>query len=189
MAGSDLVLVPVGSTEQHGPHLPLETDSIIAESVAGEVASRIGARLGTTIKVGVSVEHMDFPGTETLTVEEFKQRIKEAGEKYGNAVFINGHGGNNKSLRELGVRHVNLTTLFRPYDHAGEIETSLIMYLRPELVKREEIRKHDFKWPERDGWRMVDYSKSGVLGDPTAASVGKGEEYFNELVEKTVELI
>ncbi|MCX6694950.1 MAG: creatininase family protein [Candidatus Altiarchaeota archaeon] len=182
-------MIPVGSFEQHGPHLAFETDTIIAEAVAREVASRTGSKVGATVPVGVSVEHMDFPGTKTLSPEEFKKRIKEIADASKDAVFINGHGGNNRSLRELGVRHVNLTTLFKPYDHAGEIESSIIMHLKPELVKKDKIRKHDFRWPDKDGWKTIDYSRSGVLGDPTKATEEKGVEYFNTLVEKTIELL
>jgi creatinine amidohydrolase/Fe(II)-dependent formamide hydrolase-like protein len=180
----DLVIVPVGSYEQHGPHLPLETDTIIAEAVAGEVAKRLGAVVGKSIPVGVSPEHMDFPGTKTLSEEEFKAKVNEAAGK--DVVFINGHGGNNRCLRELGVRHINLTTLFKPYDHAGEIETSLIMHLRPDLVKADKIRKHEYRWPDKGGWKMKDYSESGVLGDPTAATVLKGKVYLKKLVDETV---
>jgi creatinine amidohydrolase/Fe(II)-dependent formamide hydrolase-like protein len=182
--GGRLTFVPVGSFEQHGPHLPFETDLIIAEAVASEAAKRLKARVGASIPVGVSPEHMDFPGTKTLSAEEFKSKVRELGGI--GVVFINGHGGNNISLRELGVRHVNLTTMFKPYDHAGEIETSIIMHLRPELVKEEKICKHDFAWPKKDGWKMKDCCKTGVLGDPTKATAEKGGMYFNELVEKTL---
>jgi len=180
-----LILVPVGSFEQHGPHLPLETDTLIAEAVAREVGKRLKAKLGTTIPVGVSDEHMDFPGTKTLTPDEFKAEVRAADGE--GVVFINGHGGNNRHLRELGVRHVNLTTMFKPYDHAGEIETSIIMHLRPDLVKADSIRKHEFTWPKKDGWRMKDCSESGVLGDPTEASAKKGGKYLQQLVDATLD--
>jgi len=184
-----LLLVPVGSFEQHGPHLPFETDLIIAQAVAKAVAERIGGVVGESVPVGVSVEHMDFPGTKTLTVDEFKKKILEIAEKNRDVAFINGHGGNNRSLRELGLRHANLTSLFKPYDHAGEIETSLMLYLKPELVRKREIRQHDFRWPDKDGWKTMDYSRSGVLGDPTKATNEKGERYFRELVEKTLKAL
>ncbi|MBU0762273.1 MAG: creatininase family protein [Candidatus Altiarchaeota archaeon] len=182
-------LVAVGSFEQHGPHLPFETDTFIAEAVALEVAKKLGTKLVQTIPVGVSPEHMDFEGTKTLSVSGFKEKIKDIVSEYGNVIFINGHGGNNKTLRETSVKHVNLTTFFKPYDHAGEIETSLIMYLKPGFVKTEQIRKHDFRWPDKDGWKMKDLSISGVLGDPTQASPEKGKKYFKQLVEKSIEKI
>ncbi len=184
-----LVFVPVGSFEQHGPHLPFETDSLIALAVSKVVAARLKASLGDIIEIGVSVEHMDFPGTKTLTVSEFKNRIIETEDIYPDVIFINGHGGNNKYLKDLGVRHVNLTTLFDPYDHAGEIETSMIMFITPELVEKNKITKHEFKWPDKNDWKMKDYSETGVLGDPTKASPEKGEKYFNKLVEKTIQKI
>ncbi|MFH0862258.1 MAG: creatininase family protein [Candidatus Altiarchaeota archaeon] len=182
-----LTLVPIGSFEQHGPHLPFETDTMIAEAVAKEAAAQIGAKLGESIKVGLSPEHMDFPGTKTLTEEEFKDAVLKAGGP--NVVFVNGHGGNNRCLRELGVRHMNLTTIFKPYDHAGEIETSIMMHLRPDLVRQENIRKHEFTWPKRDGWRMKDHSISGILGDPTQATLEKGRRYLMKLVDETVKQV
>ena len=181
------VIIPVGSFEQHGPHLPFETDTLIAEAVAKEAAKRIGAAVGKTIPVGLSSEHMDFPGTKTLTEEDFKDAVRKGDGP--NVVFVNGHGGNNRALRELGVKHVNLTSMFKPYDHAGEIETSIIMFLRPELVKADRIRKHEFTWPKKDGWRMRDHSASGVLGDPTQASAEKGGQYLARLVDETVKRI
>jgi creatinine amidohydrolase/Fe(II)-dependent formamide hydrolase-like protein len=179
-------IVVVGSHEQHGPHLPYETDTIIAAAVADSISQRENLEVVDVVDVGVSPEHMDFSGTKTLSEEEFKKRISEIKSKHPCAVFINGHGGNNRALRDLGFEHVNLTTFFKPYDHAGEIETSIIMHLRPELVKHGEIRRHSFSWPKTDGWRMKDYSESGVLGDPTKASPEKGRKYLKELVEHTI---
>ncbi|MFC2162733.1 creatininase family protein [Candidatus Altiarchaeota archaeon] len=187
--GDGVYLVGVGSFEQHGPHLPFETDTLIAEAVALRVAEKTGGELGTTIGVGLSEEHMDFPGTKTLALDEFEQQIMVVVNAHPKAIFINGHGGNNRALRDLGVRHVNLTSMFKPYDHAGEIETSIIMHLRSDLVSSGKICKHEFRWPDKDGWRMKDYSITGVLGDPTAATADKGRAYLDELVEKTVELI
>ncbi len=185
----DQSIVAVGSLEQHGPHLPLETDTLIARAVAERVADIIGARFIGVVEVGLSPEHLDFPGTKTLSVAAFKKRILDMGKSASEVVYINGHGGNNKTLREMGVRHVNLTSFFRPYDHAGEIETSLIMHLRPELVRTKEIRKHVFRWPDKDGWRMKDYSETGVLGDPTKASGEKGKIYLEKLVSSAVKEI
>jgi creatinine amidohydrolase/Fe(II)-dependent formamide hydrolase-like protein len=182
-----LILLPVGSFEQHGPHLPFETDTIIATAVANAAAKRLGAKVAAAVPVGVSPEHMEFPGTKTLTEKEFKARIKELASD--GTVFINGHGGNNRCLRELGVRHVNLTTMFKPYDHAGEIETSLMLHVRPDLVLGDKITKHVFRWPDKGGWRMKDYSETGVLGDPTAATAEKGKTYFSDLVDSTVKCI
>lgn len=185
----DCVFFPVGSFEQHGPHLPYETDTLIAEAVAKKVAKKLGQRVGKSVDVGISPEHMDFPGTKTLSVEEFKKKIKKISGETPEAFFINAHGGNNRTLDELDVPHVNLTRFFQPYDHAGEIETSIIMYVRPQLVKKEEIKGHVFRWPDKSGWRMKDLCETGVLGDPTKADQKKGRRYLQILVEKTIDSI
>jgi len=188
------VVFAVGSIEQHGPHLPLLTDSIIAEAVACEVAKRFGAVLGPTLQVGVSPEHMGFPGTLTLTPKTFKAVVGELAKSlrmhgFKEVIIINGHGGNNRALAGMkGVRVVNLTECLKPYDHAGEVETSLIMHIRPELVDRGRIRKHEFKWPGKKGWEDTrEFSKSGVLGDPTTASEEKGRQYLLRLAEAAAE--
>ncbi|MBD3260662.1 MAG: hypothetical protein GF334_03125 [Candidatus Altiarchaeales archaeon] len=185
----DYVFFSVGSFEQHGPHLPYETDSLIADAVAKKVAKKIKAKVGGSIDVGVSTEHMDFPGTKTLSVGEFKKKITKTLDETPSAFFVNAHGGNNRVLDELRVPHVNLTRFFKPYDHAGEIETSIMLYINPRLVKKEGIRKHKFSWPDKPGWRMKDYSESGVLGDPTKADEKKGREYLQILVDKTIDTI
>ncbi len=182
-------IIVAGSFEQHGPHLPLSTDTIIAEAVAWKLAEKTGAAVGPTFPVGVSPEHMGFPGTITLTEETFRRAVSEAAASlrshgFREVIVVNGHGGNVKALAGIGGKTVNLTALLKPYDHAGEVETSLMMHLRPELVKTGEIRKHEFRWPGKWGWKDTrEYSVSGVLGDPTAATPKKGREYFGRLVE------
>jgi len=188
-----VAILIAGSFEQHGPHLPLSTDTIIAEAVAWKMAEKTGAAVGPTFPVGVSPEHMGFPGTITLTEETFRRAVSEAVASlrthgFKEVIVVNGHGGNIKALAGTGAKTVNLTSLLKPYDHAGEVETSLIMHLRPELVKPGEIRKHEFKWPGKGGWKDTrDYSASGVLGDPTAATPEKGRAYFERLVSAALD--
>jgi|WetSurMetagenome_2_1015567.scaffolds.fasta_scaffold144198_2 creatinine amidohydrolase/Fe(II)-dependent formamide hydrolase-like protein len=189
------VIIITGSLEQHGPHLPLNTDLLIAEAVATKVAETIGAVVGPTIPAGISPEHIGFPGTVTLDEDTFRDIVSEVADSlrkhgFNDIIIINGHGGNNMVLDSLdiGARVVNLTGLMRAYDHAGEVETSLILHIRPGLVHKGEIKKHDFRWPGKKGWKDTrDFSISGVLGDPTAASIDKGKEYLDALVKETVE--
>ncbi|MBD3387831.1 MAG: creatininase family protein [Candidatus Altiarchaeales archaeon] len=191
--GSRVVTI-TGSLEQHGPHLPLSTDTLIAEAVAEKVAVEVGAVLGPTIPVGVSPEHMSFPGTVSLKPDTFKSVVEEVVESlrrqgFAEIIIINGHGGNNKALEELNidVKAVNLTSLLERYDHAGEVETSLMMHLHPELVKEDEIREHEFRWPGRGEWKDTkEFSESGVLGDPTRATSEKGSELFRQLAERAL---
>jgi creatinine amidohydrolase len=184
-------VIACGSFEQHGPHLPLSTDTLIAEAVASAVAKKIGAHMGPTIPAGISPEHMGFPGTITLSPLSFKALVTDIASSlkahgFYQVIVVNGHGGNNSALDSLKDRitPANLTAFIKPYDHAGEVETSLIMRLRPELVNAKEIRKHEFSWPGKREWKDTrDFSKSGVLGDPTQATAEKGEKFLKQLIE------
>lgn len=108
VSAKSLVLVPIGSTEQHGPHLPLNTDSVIAESVAGRAAEELSARLtppplvAPTLAYGASGEHAGFPGTVSLGHEALHAVIVETVRSLslwaGRVVFVNGHGGNTATL-------------------------------------------------------------------------------------------
>lgn len=187
--GKERVIVPIGSIEQHGPHLPLNTDTLIAEGVSKEIASRLNAVIAPAVMPGVSVEHMDFPGTLSLSREVFIKKIKDICSSLGRhgfkeIILINGHGGNRKALKSLKitkVKYLDIVRQIKGYDHAGEIETSLMLYLHPKKVRNSKIRRHDFKFPGKDKWRMLEYSKSGVLGDPTQATAEKGKRYFHQV--------
>ncbi len=189
------IVFAAGSFEQHGPHLPLSTDTLIAEAVAGKVAEKLNALTGPSITVGVSPEHMCFPGTLTLNPSAFKTvvtNLVESMRRHGfdEIMLVNGHGGNNRALSELNVdvKVVNLTSLLERYDHAGEVETSLMMHLHPGLVRENRIRKHEFRWPGKKEWKDTrEFTESGVLGDPTEATSEKGKALFDELVEKALE--
>jgi creatinine amidohydrolase len=159
-----IAVLPLGAHEQHGPHLPLETDTIIAEGIARRVAETMPETLPATIlpcePIGYSIEHMDSPGTRTLAYQEAVERwlsiaanLSEAGVR--KFVMLNAHGGNAPLMTvvatEARVRFAMLAvatswTRFalpegviapddKPYDiHGGLIETSMVLALRPETV-------------------------------------------------------
>ena len=162
---TDIVLLPVGSVEQHGPHLPLDTDAYDAYWICCRAAERLleeGVRVAVAppIYYGVSGHHMDFPGTVAVSPTTFAQYVFEvcaslAKHGFRRIVIINGHGGNNPALYmvaqrlklELGVTaYVDLLGLARTVlaevvevkegdVHAGEAETSTSLANRPELVR------------------------------------------------------
>ena len=158
-ADADAALLPVGSTEQHGPHAPLGVDAMTAEAVAEAGAERYGdadreALVGPTIPVGVAEEHRAFDGTLWVSPDTFRAYVREtieslAGHGFDRVVVVNGHGGNVDALREVcgrfsrdGAGYAVPFTWFDAVDveemgHAGPAETSFLRPLRPELVRED----------------------------------------------------
>lgn len=198
---SPIIVIPVGSTEQHGPHLPMATDTIIAEELVGRAVHRTdGLLVGPTLSVTASGEHAGFPGTLSIGAAVMGQVVLELGRSADWAagiVLVNGHGGNHASvtqavatLQSEGRRVLSWWPKWPqradggPADlHAGRIETSLMLAIDPGLVHLElagagvdasidDLRAH--------GVRAV--SPTGVLGDPSGASGGEGERFIDMFV-------
>lgn len=153
--GTETVLIPVGTTEQHGPHMPLDTDCVIAESIAlrcAEQADLDGVRVlvAPTINVSLSWYHMQFPGSIRLTTDTFLTVFDEVCESlahhgFSNLIAVNGHGGNVAALTVAINRHLErtgrrvfllgwwdlgadvLAEIEGPQIHAEEAETSIAM--------------------------------------------------------------
>lgn len=170
---------PIGATEQHGPHLPTNTDSLIATRAAAdiaELAEGIDAVVLPTIEYALSSEHLWAAGTISLSARTFDAVLDEVAESVKRAgaerlVFLNAHGGNTPSLqvacREIRVRHGLLTFLMHPFlppdrggtaahpdehghgIHGGFEETSLMLHLYPELVDMEQAATALPEWLER----------------------------------------
>ena len=160
---TDLAVLPTGSTEQHGPHAPLGTDTLTATAVAeaGVAAYReqTGADVPITppIPVGVAAEHRTFDGTLWVSPETFRAYVREtvaslAHHGFDRVVIVNGHGGNVDALAEVcrtltrgGEAHTVPFTWFDaveteiPMGHAGALETALLRHARPELIREENI--------------------------------------------------
>ncbi|WP_277542133.1 creatininase family protein [Haloarcula laminariae] len=158
-----LALVPLGSTEQHGPHLPEGTDHIIAESFARAAAAETGYLCTPTINVGVSPHHRQFHGTMWADAPAFRDYVESitrnlAYHGIDRVIFVNAHGGNVKHLREVGRRLRDDGTMYAiewmwdesiteriedafgtPGPHGGPKETSLIQHLAGELVHEDRI--------------------------------------------------
>jgi len=160
---SDMVIIPLGSTEQHGPHLPLGSDSYQAISMAEEISKRTGVVVAPILLVGYSEYHSGFPGTLSIKPETMEQVVFECVEflvKYGfrRFMFLNYHGGNN-IIQDKLIHRINQTTHAEAiaigvgspiqemdegefFDwHAGKDETSTMLYLKPHLVKMERAEK------------------------------------------------
>ena len=206
---SPIILIPVGSTEQHGPHLPLNTDTLVAEEIAGRALHRTtGLILGPTIAVSASGEHAGFAGTLSIGSEVMTQVAFELGRSAdwaAGVVFVNGHGGNHEALTAA----VELLTSERrsvvswwpkwrrrqdggpPDLHAGRIETSLMLAIDPGLVRLELAETGpdtplDAILPALRNHGVKHVSPNGVLGDPGGASGTEGERFINDFVDDLV---
>jgi len=174
-----LAIVPVGSTEQHGPHLPEGTDHMIAEGFAREVAERGGYLCTPTVNIGVSSHHRQFHGTMWVDPPAFRQYMTALARNLtthgiDRIVFVNAHGGNVQHLREVGRRLREernayaiewmwnesipdlVNDLFEsPGPHGGPKETALIQHLRPELVHDDRLEEaRDTGLPNWEGERV-----------------------------------
>ena len=203
-----LLLVPVGSVEQHGPHMPLATDAMIANAVTRAAAEQLDATgakvlVAPSLNYGASGEHEGFPGTISIGHEALHLLLVEFGRSASRwasgVIFVNGHGGNTATLTKVvdllryEGRAVAWTSTALPDGdaHAGETETSILRFLAPWAV-RVDLMAPGATEPvtelmprlRTEGVRGV--SPNGVLGDPTTSSVERGRELFERLVRNLV---
>ncbi|MGE0218788.1 mycofactocin biosynthesis peptidyl-dipeptidase MftE [Mycolicibacterium sp.] len=203
------LVVPVGSTEQHGPHLPLDTDTRIASAVADAVAERLAARdqpdwlVAPAIGYGASGEHEGFAGTVSIGTPALAKLLVEFARSAcrwaDRLVFVNGHGGNIAALREAValLRYEGRDagwcscTASNADAHAGHTETSVLLHISPGDVRYEErvpgnrapLRE---LMPEMLRGGVAAVSSLGVLGDPTTATAEEGGRIFAEMVDGCV---
>jgi mycofactocin system creatininase family protein len=207
--GSPLALVPLGSTEQHGPHLPFSTDCTIAAAVAAGAANALSAGGGAravvlpVIPYGASGEHQSFPGTVSIGHDALQGMITELVRSLatwaGRIVFVNGHGGNVTSLALVIPRMIaeDHDVAWAPCSvvggdaHAGRTETSIMLHLAPDVVDlglsspgNTAPLSQLLPLMREGGTRAV--SPSGVLGDPTDANAAEGAERLAEMVDGVV---
>jgi mycofactocin precursor peptide peptidase len=199
-----LLVVPLGSTEQHGHHLPLGTDTTVACAVAEAATDAVdGALLAPALAYGASGEHEGFPGTISLGTEALTGLLVEygrsAGRWAGRVLLVNGHGGNSDALRAAGtlLRAEQRDVAWFPCGvpggdaHAGRTETSLMLHVEPEGVLGERAVAGDptpiaelLPRLRADGVAAV--SPTGVLGDPAGASGTEGAGLLAELADRLV---
>jgi len=210
---SPVLVIPVGSTEQHGPHLPLDTDTRIAAAVADAAATRLAASVdgrhfmvAPAVAYGASGEHQGFPGTVSIGSAALELVLLEFGRSASDwaagLVFVNGHGGNVSALaaavgrlRFEGRDAAWCSCTVRGGDaHAGHTETSVLLHISPLEVRIAESRPGNSSplvdlMPSMRRGGVAAVSEVGVLGDPTTATAEAGEQLFDEMVDGCVDRI
>jgi len=180
----DLLVVPLGATEQHGPHLPLGTDTIIASALAAS----LDAVVAPALPYGSSGEHAGFAGTLSIGREALITVLVELvrSSAFARVVFVSGHGGNAeplaaavRRLRDEGHDVWAWSPAWGGDAHAGRTETSLLLHLAPEVVRLDRAEAGDTRsWrelsPEVTIGGVAAVSPNGVLGDPAGASSEEG---------------
>ncbi len=208
LAPSTTVLVPVGSCEQHGPHLPIGTDTLIAVTIAERAAARVtGCVIAPPLAITASGEHQGFPGTLSIGSEAMSMVVVEVARSATWAervVFVNAHGGNADALRAASAvfaRERRNALIWWPDVrglapagdlHAGHVETSIMLAVHPHLVRTDRMSPGPTPPPSieelvRDGVLAV--SPNGVLGDPTAANAADGDRIVDALVEQLIAML
>lgn len=173
-----IVLLPVGALEQHGPALPLGTDTVRAEAVVARVAAELGAAVvvGPTVPVGVSPHHLAFTGTISLRPATFVTVLREylesiAAHGWRRVLVVTGHGGNNAALgvlaqevlrelpglelawtpvTEVASDHVAAMGTSEVHGHCGEAETAQMLHVAPDLVRTELLEAGTTRLDELD---------------------------------------
>jgi creatinine amidohydrolase len=228
-----IALLPVAATEQHGPHLPLSTDAVINEGIVAETLRRLPATASVLVlpalNIGDSLEHTAFAGTLSADLDALLGLWLSVGRGVARAgvrklVIFNSHGGQRAHVDlaalRLRVSHGLLVVRAHSFSfgtpsgvfgatelahglHGGDIETSLLLHLRPELVRREFMA--DFastgsalaarggllgvEKPVGIGWMTQDLNPQGVCGNAAAATAEKGQALLDHLATKLVQLL
>lgn len=229
-----IVMVPIGAHEQHGPHLPIGTDTYILNTVLDALICNLPSEMplvvAPTIPIGKSNEHMPFAGTISFSMTTVIGIIKDicrsiSRHGFKKVVIFNAHGGNTDLLTSVSrdIRDEYNLKVFvidwwftdfwadilaeiqeSPRDgvfHACELESSIMMYSRPELVYEdkmnssfppEQLRQNKYVTifgPVTMGWITTDIAGSGVIGDPTKASKQKGRQFVEFARKKILEIL
>ena len=229
---STIVVATFGAMEQHGTHLPLETDALIGREIARRLDAACGGRLLIlpTQWLGLSLHHMSFSGTLTASVDTYLAMVFDLLGSVAQAGFqkimvINSHGGNVSALdlvltkcreqypktRMIGVTYWNAAatqlnalreSAVGGMGHACELETSLVLAIRPDLVRGEHVspdgRQALSEFLSKDmlvggsvsiSRHFSEISKHGAVGDPRTASAEKGKRFFEVIVARLAKLV
>lgn len=216
------VILVSGAIEAYGPHLPMGSDFMVAQRLGEMVAEKTGAFLGPTIPVGDSLSLSAFPGTLCVKPEAFKEYMRGVidslrGWGMRNFLFINGHAGNTPMITQLGNeaimgdnslrfaqidwwRYVQTADQgvcenkgYMSHGHASECGTSVMLYLFPELVRKDKICKAEPKVVNGKRFPGIqrctpfqEFSDIATIGDSTCATAEKGKVLVDTCVDRIV---
>jgi len=224
LRASSILCLPIGSIEQHGPHLPLNTDVVLAEEFTRRIIARWGDTYDLwqlpTLAVSLAREHEWAPGTLSLSIEGMVALVRDLGREIArnlparNLAVINGHGGNRGILEALAQDlradfGLNVCVLHPagwaevehnvaiPEIHGGKNETSMMLAIAPQLVRREQVAQlgnspsgnavratildQTVTWPWTTNDKQI--ADMGVIGDPKTASAEFGERMLDRITE------
>lgn len=202
--GHPVLLVPLGSLEQHGPHLPLNTDTLIAASLAERVAHEVDVDVAPAIPVGASGEHMGFPGLLSIGNEALEvvvlELLRSARATWQRVVIVSGHGGNFAALSRAASKaraEGSQVSVWFPTDvggdpHAGATETSVMLALHPSVVDLRAavdfpVSAEQMRQIQATG--IMGVSASGVLGEPRRATASDGDAIVARWVREIIALV
>ncbi len=205
VASTLTLLVPLGATEQHGPHLPCSTDTDIATAVAVRAASqRAGLYVAPALPYGSSGEHAGFPGTLSIGQDALEHVVVElvrSGDAFRAVVLVSGHGGNVEPVqRAMATLRSEDRTVVAWYPsgsvdaHAGRSETSVMLALSPEAVRLDVAAAGNVAplaelLPALRAGGVSSVSPNGVLGDPTDASAAEGHTLLDGFVADLLNIV
>jgi creatinine amidohydrolase len=204
------LIMPIGTCEQHGRHLPLGTDSVLAERLARDLSAEFGVAVAPTLNYGVNVDtEQAYAGTASFRRKTLHRALNDVladweGHGFEEFILITAHfhdphldAVTTVVTEHARVRVVDLQSVrigqfldkqIRP-EHAGEVETSVMLHIAPELVQRDEI--HDYPLDEKQVRRYLRGRMpkpppgcEGAIGHPSAATAEKGEEIYQHVLDK-----
>ncbi|WP_250514613.1 creatininase family protein [Caballeronia sp. INDeC2] len=228
-----VAVLPVGAIEQHGPHLPMSVDTATIDGLVDAIVPRLPDDLPAlflpTQSIGKSNEHARYPGTLTLSADTLIRLWSEIGACVAAAgvrklVLFNSHGGQSSVMdivaRELREHHAMMVVASSWYTlglpeglfgademkhgiHAGDVETSILLALRPDLVAMNEARHFESLTQTMSaryrhlsigasgklGWQTQDLNPAGACGNASVASAQKGHQVIDYVAERFVELL
>lgn len=221
-----VMLVPVGAIEQHGPHLPIDMDNLAVMTLCEQTALRNPqiALCAPPIHYGFNEHNMDFPGTISIEMQNFVNYLFDLGRSlarqgFQRVIWVNGHGSNSSLCQLVARRVTNETSALSAaidwwnliqdtmaeirdsgpggIDHACEMETSVYMHIRPDLVVRDKIKDEFASSRGGPAWLYPDLttsspvafmnnwsrmSDSGVNGAPSLATAEKGQRFMEDAI-------